>query len=1057
MSGQRSTGTATVLFTDLVGSTDLRSRLGEEAADQVRRRHDEVVTAAIEGQSGHVVKSLGDGLMAVFESSADAVAAAIDAQQRVTALGSELPEPIEIRAGASVGDVSIEDGDYFGTAVNEAARLCGVAQGGQILVADLVRALARGRGGFNFEPVGSLELKGLPDPVATCSVSWEALSLARAVDQVPFPPALAPATNGPYIGRPDLQTTLCDLWDQARAGGARTALMVGEPGIGKTRTAYEIAKQAHAHGAVVLFGRCDDGLMAPYQPFVEALDWQTRHAPELPLGRLAGELRRLVPDLEERRSDLPAPVTSDPRTEEHRLFEAVASWLIETATESGLVLVLDDVHWATKPTLLMMIHAIRQAADADGARLLLIATYRDTDVDRTHPLSALLGDLQRIDGVHRIPVAPLDVDEVIDLVEQAAGHELDEVTRGVATLTHAETEGNPFFVGEVLRHLIESGGVRFIEGRWVVPHPDQIVVPEGVRDVVGQRLSLLSETANEVLRAASVIGREFDLDLAGDLVGIEESALLDALDEATRARLVEEIAADRYRFAHALVRTSLYDELSASRRRRIHRRVTEFHAKKTHPDLAALAHHAVEAGPQGGDLSDAIGYVLAAADQARATRALGEAKSLYGKALELLDEDEALPLDPRRLGARCGIGEIMRDQGDSSFREALLAVSDHAVEAGNDALIIRAALANTRGFTSIVGDVDDERIAHLEEALRRVPDSAKSELARLEAQLAAELIFEPDRVADRLALVGSALARADELDDDLTIAQVLWMTRVPDVVPERWTTGIDLDRRAIEAADRCGDPNLRVLARIGLGWTLLAIGDLAAAQDNAEEFLAIAVNEAGPVAVWYARAAVAQFPMYFGDIAESVARNEAALELGMEVGAPDAPQWWGALDGVIRWCRDASFSDHELSAAMADQFPRAPIWRCTQAMSLALADRFDEAREVIRTHELDRIYQYPKDYLWHCTGNIMSLTARRLADVGLAKQLLAHYEPFADDVIHFVIAVYGPVRQITSRARAVLGDLDGSISDATIMLDWGIAQSMLVPSVIYRIELAELL
>ncbi len=172
-------------------------------------------------------------------------------------------------------------------------------------------------------------------------------------------------------------------------------------------------------------------------------------------------------------------------------------------------------------------------------------------------------------------------------------------------------------MGEVLRHLIESGGVRFVDGRWVVPDPDQIDVPEGVRDVIGQRLSMLSDVTNEVLRAASVVGREFDLDLVGELAGIDEDPLLDAIDDATRARLVEEVDADRFRFAHALVRTSLYDELSASRRRRMHRRVTDLIAKRTPDDLAALAFHSVEAGPRGGDLSDAIAYVLAAADQAR--------------------------------------------------------------------------------------------------------------------------------------------------------------------------------------------------------------------------------------------------------------------------------------------------------------------------------------------------------------------------------------------------------------------------------------------------------
>ncbi|MCZ7529751.1 MAG: AAA family ATPase [Acidimicrobiia bacterium] len=752
------TSTASVLFTDLVGSTELRSRLGEEAADDLRREHDAVVTAAIEAPDGRVVKSTGDGLMAVFDSAADAVAAAIAAQQRVTALGADLPEPIVIRVGVSVGDVSFDGDDCFGTTVNEAARLCDAAQGGQVLVADLVRALTRGRGGHRFESVGTLELKGLPDPVEACTVGWDPLPSADVDDLVPFPPALVPSNRGTYVGRPDVRAALRDLWTDTKVEGPRSGLLVGEPGIGKTRTAYEIAMEARESGAVVLFGRCDDELQVPYQPFVEALDWQTEHAPELPLGRLPGELTRLVPDLATRRTGLEPPVASDPRTEEHRLFEAVASWIVATAEQAGLVLVVDDIHWATKPTLLMLMHAVRQAAGLEGVRLLVIGTYRDTDVDRAHPLSAVLGDLQRIEGVRRIPVDPLDVDEVIELVEQAAGHPLDDVTRGVAARAHAETEGNPFFVGEVLRHLIERGAVRFVDGRWVVPDPDQIDVPEGVRDVIGQRLSRLSDVTNEVLRSASVVGREFDLDLVGELAGIDEDPLLDAIDDATRARLVEEVDADRYRFAHALVRTSLYDELSASRRRRMHRRVTDLLAKRTPDDLAALAFHAVEAGPRGGDLSDAIAYVLAAADQAREARALGQAENLYRKAIELLEEDDAEPLDRRSLVARLGIGEILRDQGDPSFREALLDVSRDAVAADDDELLIRTVLANSRGFTSIVGRVDTERIPFIEAALDRVPEDSLADRARLEALLAGELMFDSDRREERLALVDHAVS-----------------------------------------------------------------------------------------------------------------------------------------------------------------------------------------------------------------------------------------------------------------------------------------------------------
>ena len=1057
MTSSQTTSTASVLFTDVVGSTELRARLGEEAADEFRRAHDVVVTAAIEDSNGRVVKSMGDGLMAVFDAAADAVEAAVASQQGVVILGSDISEIVEIRVGVSVGDVSFDDGDCFGTAVNEAARLCNAAQGGQILVADLVRALARGRGGFMFQSFGALELKGIDEPVETCSVDWEPLRSAISDDLVPFPPPLLPGTTGGYVGRPDIRDSLRSLWDETKLEGPRTGLLVGEPGIGKTRTAYEIAKEARESGAVVLFGRCDDELNVPYQPFVEALEWQTRHAPDLPLGRLPGELVRLVPSLAERRPGLDAPVASDPRTEEHRLFEAVATWIADTAREAGLVLVLDDLHWATKPTLLMLMHTVRHAAGLAGVRLLVIGTYRDTDVDRAHPLSAVLGDLQRIDGVRRLAVDPLDADEVIALVEQAAGHPLDDVTRGVAARTHAETEGNPFFVGEVLRHLIESGGVRFVDGRWIVPDPDQIDVPEGVRDVIGQRLSRLSDVANELLRAASVVGREFDLDLVGELTGTDEDALLDAVDEATRARLVEEVDADRYRFAHALVRTSLYDELSASRRRRMHRRVTDLIMKRTPDDLAALAHHSVEAGPRGGDLSDAIRYVLAAADQSREASALGEAESLYGKAIELLEEDDAEALDSRRLLARCGIGELLRDTGEASFREALLAVAADALEAGDDGLLVRAVLSNSRGLVSIVGDVDAERIDMIEAALARVNDTAIADRARLESLLAVELVFDPDRREECLGLVDHSIELLEDIDDPLTEAHVLGITRLADMAPRRWTECIDRCERAVAAADRCGDPNLRVGSRTTQMWALMAVGDFERGRQVADEFSAIAADAAGPIMQWSARAQAAQISLFGGDLAQAAADNDAAFEFGRELGAVDSESWWAAVGSLITWLRDATSVPADLAGQMADQFPGAPSWRIGQAAALSQEGRIEECRRLIDEHGLGDPTPLPMDLFWFACVALMARAVGNLDDQALARRWLSAAEPYADCINHYGVGLNGPMRKSLAYLRSAAGDLDGAITEARLALDFAMDKQLALWAATYQVELAEML
>jgi class 3 adenylate cyclase len=252
--------TAIVLFTDLVGSTVLRSRLGEDAAEAVRRQHDGLVTGAIEAHRGRLVKHLGDGVMATFAGASDALAAAVaiqqalDRQNRSDAGAAAL----EVRIGVSAGDVAFEEEDCFGTPVIEAARLCAAAAGGQILATEVVRLLAGTAGDHEFRAVGPLDLKGLPAPVAAIEVAWEPL----AAPSLPMP-ALLTDVGRIFVGREREVERLRQLWKETSAGARRVALLAGEPGVGKTRLAAELAGELHAEGAVVLAGRCDEDLGVP--------------------------------------------------------------------------------------------------------------------------------------------------------------------------------------------------------------------------------------------------------------------------------------------------------------------------------------------------------------------------------------------------------------------------------------------------------------------------------------------------------------------------------------------------------------------------------------------------------------------------------------------------------------------------------------------------------------------------------------------------------------------------------------------------------------------------
>ncbi len=827
--------TAIVLFTDLVGSTELRSRLGEEVADGLRQRHDVLVTTAIEASRGNVVKNLGDGIMATFGGATDAVEAAVAIQQAIGRHNRSSVAPLRVRIGVSAGDVVFEGEDCFGTPVIEAARLCAAAIGGQILASEMVRWLARSSEG-EFVTVGSLELKGLAEPVPAVEVQWE----LPAQSSVPLPTFLTDIGRI-FVGRDGELDRLGQLWKEVTAGELRVALLAGEPGVGKTRLAAELARTVHEDGATVLAGRCDEDLGVPYQPFVEALRHFADHAssPAERLGRYGGELVRLVPEVGERVPGLPAPLRSDPDTERYRLFDAVAAWLTAASADEPVLLVLDDLQWATKPTLLLLRHVVR----VGGGRVLVLVTYRDTELTHDHPLVEVVADLRRQGGVERLSLTGLDDVGVRTVVEQAAGQTLDEAGLALARAVYEETEGNPFFVREVLRHLAETGAVERREGGWTTsPTREKFGIPEGVRDVVGRRLARLSDETNHVLRIAAVVGPEFEFGVvraAGDLT---EEALLAALETAVSARVVIEVSATRFRFAHALMRATLYESLTATRQVALHRRTAEaietVHASALDDYVPALAHHWAKASAPVTDIAKAVDYARKAGDRAIAQLAHDEAATYYASGLDLLDAGGAAANDPRRIELLIGRGEAQRRATDPAYRETLLDAARLARHLGDADALTRAALANTYGhvFTGL-GEVDGERVEMLEAALAVAGHDDLARRARLLATLGLELNWEVDP-RRRLALSEEALRLARSLDDANTLASVLlardYTITGPENVAERFANTTEV----LAIAERMGDP---VLASRALGLRFKASIESA---DVAEAERCVARNQA---------------------------------------------------------------------------------------------------------------------------------------------------------------------------------------------------------------------
>ena len=1007
-----------MLFTDLVGSTALMTRLGDVAFDELRGEHFRRLREAISA-GGEEVKNTGDGLLVTFASVVDALAAAVAVQQATNGHAQSAGTELAIRVGLALGEVGFEDGDVFGTPVVEAARLVAVAQPGQILATAVVRMVAGSRAGVPFCDVGPLQLKGLPEPVAVCEVQWA----PPPAPVVPLP-ALFAGVGRIFVGREPEAARLHRLWEEAAGGGRRMALLAGEPGIGKTRLATELARAVHADGALVLAGRCDEGMGVPYQPFVEALRHYVVQAEAPRLGRYGGELAPLVPELSEIVPGLAEPLRSDPETERYRLFDALAGWLAEVSAETPVLLVLDDLHWAAKPTLLLVRHVIRFA---EPLRLLVVGTYRDSEVGRSHPLSELLADLRRSGGFERLPLSGLDQAAVVAFLEAAAGHALAPGDEAFSSAVWAETEGNPFFVAEVLRHLTETGGVEYRGDRWVVTAPvEALGIPEGVRDVVGQRLSRLSEDANRALRVASVVGLEFDGTVVRAAGDFGEDLLLAVLDEAVAASLLAEVpnGAVHYRFSHALVRATLYDELSAARRVSLHRRVAEaveaVHAGDLDSQLPALAHHWARASAPAAETTRAVHYATRAGDRALALLAPDEAAVYYSQALELLELAEGVSHDLRRLDLLIALGEAQRRAGDPAFRETLLTAFAAAREGGDAERMAKAALANSRGTFSTTGIVDAERVAALRSSLDALGPGHPALQARLLALLGVELLWSDDREAPR-ALSDEALALARSQGDSGVLASVMAM-RWSTLWHPRWAgERFDLAAALLSIAETTGDPYVRFwgLWRRGLAAMELADPEEAALYFEAADSQAGELGHAFPR--WCALLSRVPVAVASGRLAEAEAEADRAAAFGRETGQPDGEILHVANLAGIRFEQGRLGEMESKLQEEVDRRPAVPLFRALLAQAYCDLGRFDEARSTFAPLAGSGLGNQVFDYFAAPTAAVLAVVCTELGDLQGAAALSEVITPYADQVASHPLMWLGAFSHHLGRLATVLG------------------------------------
>ncbi len=845
-----------------------------------------------------------------------------------------------------------------------------------------------------------------------------------AAAPIELPAALAARAAVPLIGRRQELSELARLWAIARGEWkgdvpGRIVLLAGDPGIGKTRLAAELARNAHDQGACVLAGRAPEETLVPYQLFVEALRHYLLRAPVADLQattrEYGSELARLIPELRRRAPELSASATPDQEPNRYRLFEAVVGLLSAISSSTPVLLVLDDLQWADRPTLLLLRHLARAG---DPARLLILGAYRSTEAT-LEGFADALADLRRERLISQIDVGGLSERETAELVQMWTG---EAPSRAFVRALHDETEGNPLFISEIVRHLAEAG-VRVSEAGAV--ELQRFGLPEGIKQVIARRLTRLSAQATEWLRVAAVIGRDFSASLLERVVSLDEEEFLNALDEALAAGLVVETVpnASRYAFSHALIRETLYEGMSAPRRSRIHRRVGEELEATAGAGryLPALAHHFTRAATAL-DGDKAITYARRAGEQATAVLAHEEAAEHYSRALEVLERFE-----PDALARRCELllllGEACVRAGERpsawpAFRDA----AELAERLGDTAGLARAAIGASRWYVQQPGVVESELIEMLKRALAATAGERTVTRVKLLARLCGAIYYSSER--DRMQpLSDEAIELAEKLDNPEARTYACAARRRALSGASHLQSRLGASTEMLTRARQAGSLELELQSHAWLTVDLLEYGDRDAVDAQIEAFEAGAERLRQPLFTWNATLWRAMQSLLAGNLKRAEELAADALAAGAPAEAVTAREYYAMQLLAIRREQDQMAGLEGAARRLVDTNPDRPGWRAALAMLLCDSGRRSEAQVEVDALARHGFAEIPHDGDWMTTAVLIADVCAELGDTGPARLLYEQLLPYAEHnvVIGLAAVCLGSVATFVGKLAKTIG------------------------------------